>query len=45
MEIENSVEYESPKFEFEKMMLTKKVAAVCWGYPHIPECGGTIRVR
>ena len=34
MEIENSVEYESPKFEFEKMMLTEKVAAVCWGYAY-----------
>lgn len=28
------VTYESPKFEFEEMMLTEKVAAKCWGYAY-----------
>lgn len=27
-------EYESPKFEFEELTLTEKVAAVCWGYSY-----------
>lgn len=34
MEMENKVEYESPKFEFEEMMLSEKVADKCWGYAY-----------
>lgn len=34
MKVENKVEYESPKFEFEEMMLTEKVADTCWGYAY-----------
>lgn len=28
------VTYESPKFEFEEMILTEKVAYTCWGYAY-----------
>lgn len=34
MKVENKVEYESPKFDFEEMMLTEKVADTCWGYAY-----------
>jgi len=30
----NQETYESPKFEFEEMQLTEKVAATCWGYAY-----------
>ena len=33
MEMKN-VEYESPRFKFEKMALTERVAATCWGYAY-----------
>lgn len=26
--------YESPKFEFEELRLSERVAAVCWGYAY-----------
>lgn len=34
MKVENKVKYESPKFEFEEMMLTERVADTCWGYAY-----------
>lgn len=30
----NKGTYESPKFEFEEMQLTEKVADTCWGYAY-----------
>lgn len=30
----NKGSYESPKFEFEEMQLTEKVADKCWGYAY-----------
>ena len=34
MKAQNKMEYESPKFEFEEMVLTEKVADTCWGYAY-----------
>ena len=34
MKAQNKTEYESPKFEFEEMVLTEKVADTCWGYAY-----------
>lgn len=34
MKAQNKMEYESPKFEFEEMVLTEKVADTCWGFAY-----------
>lgn len=34
MELKHRSNYQSPKFEFESLMLTERVADTCWGYAY-----------